>query len=98
MKSDFFLPTAPEGNRHTVGTRKVYKYEEKEGDKVVGTFTNEFEGAVQFGYDSFFKTTTTQNQVQAGFFQDIIGYTFNDVAWKPNPFLLYYWSDRKSVV
>ncbi len=71
-----------DGDRHTLGLRWEAKHAVKECDRVVGTWNLEFEGAYQFGEESF--RGGINQDIQAGFLSAIAGYTWNDVAWTPS--------------
>jgi hypothetical protein len=75
-------PDRIDGNRHTLGARWEGKHAVKECDRVVGTWNAEFEGAYQFGEETF--RTGINQDIQAGFLSGNLGYTWNDVAWTPS--------------
>lgn len=78
-----------DGERHTIGTRFAGGQPVKECGKVVGTWAWEFEGAYQFGRDTF---GTNSADVSAGMASATVGYTFNSLPWSPGVKGFYYWS------
>lgn len=77
-----------DGSRHTFGARLGGSKAIKECDKVVGTWAWDMEGAYQFGGDNF---TNLNSDVSAGMLTANVGYTFNNLKWKPGIKGFYYW-------
>ncbi|APZ91070.1 alginate export family protein [Fuerstiella marisgermanici] len=82
------------GDRHTIGARLAGNQAVKECDQVVGTWNWDFEGAWQFGKDDFL--TGANQDVNAGFFSAMSGYTFNQATWSPTISGLFYWGSGDS--
>lgn len=87
------LATAHDGNRHTFGGRLAGKQPVKECDKVVGAWNWDIEGALQVGEDTFTSVAPggVNQDVFAGFFSAIGGYTFSDTPWTPSISGIFYW-------
>ncbi|MEP3478982.1 MAG: alginate export family protein [Fuerstiella sp.] len=77
-----------DGHRHTLGARLGGSKPVKECDKVIGTWSWDFEGAYQFGGDNF---ASTNSDVSAGMLSANVGYTFNNLKWTPSIKGFYYW-------
>ncbi len=81
--------TLMDGTRHTIGSRIAGKKPVKDGNKLVGTWTWDAEGAFQFGEDNF--GSAAYRDVQAGMVGALGGYTFENVTWKPSLGSIFYW-------
>ncbi|MCA9012407.1 MAG: alginate export family protein [Planctomycetaceae bacterium] len=78
-----------DGQRHTIGTRIAGKQPIKEGKKLVGTWNWDVEGAYQFGQDNF--GSAAYRDVQAAMIAALVGYTIEDMTWKPSIGGIFYY-------
>lgn len=86
--TSYINPALPIGSRHTIGTRYGALYPTADG---TGVWDFDTEGAIQFG-------SNQSQQVFAGFYTAVGGYTWKDVPWTPRVSGLFYYgsgSDKK---
>ena len=89
FKESNVLVLLPGGDRHTIGARYAGTRPVKRCDKVVRTWDWDFEGACQFGEDSFL--TGPNQDVHAGFISLLGGHTWNSLPWSPAIRGSFYW-------
>lgn len=94
FQEDARLTTVMGGDRHTLGARLAGGQAIKEFGRTVGTWKWDFEGAWQFGKDDF--VTGLDQDVSAGFFSAMTGYTFNSATWSPTISGIFYWGSGDS--
>ncbi|MEO2035847.1 MAG: alginate export family protein [Planctomycetaceae bacterium] len=82
-----------DGERHTFGARFAGKKAVKQRSNVVGAWDWDVEGAFQTGKDSFTAVAPggLNQDVLAGFFSAVGGYTFSDTPWTPSIGGIFYW-------
>ncbi|MBD3675119.1 MAG: alginate export family protein [Planctomycetaceae bacterium] len=81
-------PMRHDGDRHTLGVRWAGKKPVEDLCEVVGTWAWDIEGAYQFGEDNF---GGVNQDVQAGFFSALAGYTFNALPGSPTFNGIFFW-------
>ena len=78
-----------DGRRETFGARLGGTQPVKDGEKTVGTWNWDLEGALQTGTDQF--VTAIDQDVTAGFFSATGGYQFATLPWKPKVNGIFYY-------